>query len=342
MKKNCQLFFREWTHQGQRAKIKNKGSRLNAPRRARLRLAAKPQRWLIDEIAKMSSDQPTRNVPIQLLPLLLALLAAGLLIAKGWQTGPFGRHQVVALSPQQEAQLGAQAFVHVLQEADVVREGPIVAVVRRIGSRLADASNNKHVLARLQLKPQRFQWEYRVVRSRQVNAFCLPGGKVVVYTGILPVAETEDGLATVLGHEIGHALAHHGAERMAQQQLVQLGQLAIASSLGDLDPRQRREVMALLGAGSQFGILLPFSRKHESEADHIGLLLMAAAGYDPHEALHFWQRMQRMSSGSRLEFTSTHPSHEHRIRDLKHWLAEAEPLYAESDKQRGQRLLPLP
>jgi predicted Zn-dependent protease len=156
------------------------------------------------------------------------------------------------------------------------------------------------------------------------------------------VAETEDGLATVLGHEIGHALAHHGAERMAQQQLVQLGQLAVAQSIGDLDPRQQREVMGLLGAGSQFGILLPFSRKHESEADHIGLLLMAAAGYDPREAIDFWQRMEKIGGGQRLEFTSTHPSHEHRARDLKHWLTEAEPLYAASDKQRGQRRLPRP
>lgn len=290
----------------------------------------------------MSSEQRPRNVQIRLLPIVLALIAAGLLIARGWQAGPFGRHQVVALDSQQEAQLGAQAFEKVLQESDLVRDGPIVAVVRRIGGRLADASNNKEVLARLQLKQQRFRWDYRVVRSRQVNAFCLPGGKVVVYTGIMPVAETEDGLATVLGHEIGHALAHHGAERMAQQQLVQLGQLAVAQSIGDLDPRQQREVIGLLGAGSQFGILLPFSRKHESEADHIGLLLMAAAGYDPREAIDFWQRMEKIGGGSRLEFTSTHPRHEHRASDLKHWLEEAESLYSDSDKQRGQRPLPRP
>jgi predicted Zn-dependent protease len=297
----------------------------------------------VQEVMSMSADRPPHNVPIRLLPILFALIAAALVIIRGWQAGPFGRHQVVALSPQQESQLGAQAFQQVLHESDVVRDGPIVAAVRRIGSRLADTSNNKDVLARLQLKPQRFQWEYRVVRSRQVNAFCLPGGKVVVYTGILPAAETEDGLATVLGHEIGHALAHHGAERMAQQQLVQLGQFAVASSLGNLDPQQQREVMGLLGAGSQFGILLPFSRKHESEADHIGLLLMAAAGYDPREAIPFWERMGRIAGGGkRSEFTSTHPSHEHRIRDLKHWLAEAEPLYAHSEKQRGQRPLPRP
>lgn len=291
----------------------------------------------------MSSGQPPRNIHIRLLPILLALIAAGILIAKGWQAGPFGRHQIVALNPDQESQLGAQAFQKVLQESDVVPNGPIVGVVRRIGGRLAEASNNKDVLAALKLKPQRFEWQYRVVRSDQVNAFCLPGGKVVVYTGILPVAETEDGLATVLGHEIGHALAHHGAERMAQQQLVQLGQAAAYQALGDLDPRRQREIMAVLGAGSQFGILLPFSRKHESEADHIGLLLMAAAGYDPAESIQFWQRMEkRGGGGKRSEFTSTHPSHEHRARDLKHWQAEAEPLYDRSDTQRGERRLPRP
>jgi metalloendopeptidase OMA1, mitochondrial len=298
--------------------------------------------FFVSEDFRMSYGQPARNAPIRLLPIVLALIAAAFVIIKGWQPGPFGRHQVVALNPQQEAQLGAQAFQQVLQESEVVRDGPLVAVVRRIGSRLAAASNNKDVLARLRLKPQHFEWDYRVVRSSQVNAFCLPGGKVVVYTGILPVAETEDGLATVLGHEIGHALAHHGAERMAQQQLVQLGQVAIAQSLGNLDPRQQREILALLGAGSQFGILLPFSRKHESEADHIGLLLMAAAGYDPREAIHFWQRMEKVGGGRRPEFTSTHPSHEHRVRDLKDWLPEAEPLYTASDKQRGQRPLPRP
>jgi predicted Zn-dependent protease len=289
----------------------------------------------------MSSAPPARNAPLRLIPILFILLMAAILVVKGWQSGPFGRAQIVALTPQEEARLGAQAFQQVLQESDVVRDGPIVEVARHVGGRLADASNDKEVLELLRLQPQRFDWQYRVVRSKQVNAFCLPGGKVVVYTGILPVAQTEDGLATVLGHEIGHALAHHGAERMAREQLVHLGQLAVAQSLGDLDPHQQRQIMGMLGVGSQYGLLLPFSRKHESEADHIGLLLMAAAGYDPREAIRFWQRMAETGGGSRAEFASTHPSDVHRIRDLKKWLAEAEPLYDDSAKQRGMRRLPV-
>jgi metalloendopeptidase OMA1, mitochondrial len=173
------------------------------------------------------------------------------------------------------------------------------------------------------------------VRSKQVNAFCLPGGKVVVYTAIFPVAENEAGLATVLGHEIGHALAHHGAERMAQEQLVKLGQLAVTESIDRLDPNQRQELYAVLGAGSRFGVLLPFSRKHESEADHIGLILMAAAGYDPREAIRFWQRMEEGSRGGQhAELMSTHPSHEHRIRDLEGWMSEALALYEKSERQK--------
>jgi predicted Zn-dependent protease len=218
---------------------------------------------------------------INWLPLVLGIIAALIVVASGWQLGPFGRHQIVALNPQQEAQLGAQAYRQILDQSNVVPEGPLVEQVRQIGRRLADASQDRDVLEALQLKPQRFAWDFHVVRSPEVNAFCLPGGKVVVYTGIIPMADTDAGLATVLGHEIGHALAHHGAERMAQEKLVQIGQQAVASSFDSLDPGQRRQLMGLIGAGSKFGILLPYSRKHESEADHIGILLMAKAGYDP-------------------------------------------------------------
>jgi predicted Zn-dependent protease len=280
---------------------------------------------------------------IKLLPIVLGLIAMGFVAVRGCQEGPFGRNQIVALSADQESRLGAQAFHEVLQQSDVIGGGPTVDAVTRVARRLARAAEEPAFLQRVQLDKQKFDWAVRVVRSKQVNAFCLPGGKIVVYTGILPLAETEGGLATVMGHEIGHALAHHGAERMAQQQLVQIGQVAAAGSISDLDPQQQRNIMILLNAGAQYGVLLPYSRKHETEADHLGLLLMAAAGYDPRESARFWQRMQQATGRGPSEFASTHPSHETRIRDLQGWMDEALVLYRASDKAPDEdKPLPLP
>jgi predicted Zn-dependent protease len=233
-------------------------------------------------------DMQRSGSSLRFLPILLALIAAGVMVIRGCDHGPFGRSRIVGMSPADEDRLGLQAFQQVLHEANVVPSGPAVDAVQRVARRIAEATARKDVGDALGIPPRKFEWEFRLVRSNQVNAFCLPGGKVVVYTGILPVAENEAGLATVLGHEIGHALARHSAERMAQEQLVRLGQAAVATSIGDLDPQQQRQVMAVLGAGSNVGILLPFSRKHESEADHIGLILMAAAGYEPAEDPSLW------------------------------------------------------
>jgi predicted Zn-dependent protease len=280
-----------------------------------------------------------RRPRLHFLPILIGLFAMLVVAAKGCQVGPFGRAQIVALSPEQEAALGAEAFHKVLDESRVVSSGPVVRAVERVAKRLETAAEDPEVLRFVGLKPQHYEWEVEVVRSNQVNAFCLPGGKIVVYTGILPVAQRDSGLATVLGHEIGHALAHHGAERMAQQQLVTIGQRSVASSLGDFDPESQRAVLGVLGAGSQVGILLPFSRKHESEADHIGLLLMAGAGYDPREAIEFWKRMDELSPRQKSpEFLSTHPSHPRRAGDLSNWLPEALPLYKASEKANDAQL----
>src|SRR5438132_11010346 len=193
-----------------------------------------------------------RRGGLKLWPILIGLLVIGLTALKGCQEGPFGRQQIVAIGPQQEAALGAQAFREVLQTSDVVSGGPAVEVVRRLASQLAAAAELPEVLADVKLLKQEFQWDARVARDQQVNAFCLPGGKIVVYTGILPVARTESALAAVMGHEISHALAHHGAERMEQQQLVQIGQLAVAGSVSDMDPAQQRQIMIALGAGAQY------------------------------------------------------------------------------------------
>jgi predicted Zn-dependent protease len=268
---------------------------------------------------------------------------AGLFLLQSCQRGPFGRNQVIAIGPEEEKALGLQAFQQVLAESNVMSRGAIVEAVTRVARRLADASNDEVFRQAIGLEAQEFDWDFRVVESDQINAFCLPGGKVVVYTGILPVAQTEEGLATVVGHEIGHAIARHAAERMAQTQVVQMLQQGVAVSMADMHPQQVQQVMGLLGVGSQVGILLPFSRNHESEADHIGILLMSRAGYDPREASRFWVRMQEATSSQERppEFLSTHPNSERRAADLQAWLPEALPIYEASPKQPVGKPLPM-
>jgi predicted Zn-dependent protease len=286
-----------------------------------------------------------QNRGFNLIPLVIGLIAIAFMAARGCEEGPFGRHRVVNLSVKDEFQLGAQAYDKILRDerGNVVERGAIVDVVRRVGRRLADASTDKELRDKMGLKAMDFEWKFNVVESKQINAFCLPGGKVVVYTGILPVCRTEGGLATVMGHEIGHALARHGAERISQQQLVTIGQTAVAVSVSEMDPKKRAAVMGALGVGSQVGVILPFSRAHESEADHIGILLMARAGFDPSEAPEFWQRMDKATVGGKrqAEFLSTHPNPATRIADLRGWLPEAEKFYqkvSKSDRMPSARL----
>jgi predicted Zn-dependent protease len=178
-----------------------------------------------------------------------------------------------------------------------------------------------------------FDWQVSVIRSPQANAFCLPGGKIAVYTGILPIAQTEAGLATVMGHEIAHATSRHGAERLFKQNLVQTALAGAQWSLGDMSPEHRAAIMGALGAGAQYGILLPFSRDHETEADEVGLLYMARAGYDPRESIGFWGRMGEASQGQPAEFASTHPSHGTRIERLQAVMPRAIQEYEKSRRE---------
>ena len=276
----------------------------------------------------------------RLIPIAIGLIAIGFTMVRGCQHGPFGRPQVVALSTEQEVQLGMQAFREVLSTSKVVRRGRTVEAVNEVKNRLVAALNTPEFQSRIGIKIPQFEWELEVVDEPQVNAFCLPGGKIVVYTAILPVAVSDAGLATVIGHEIAHALGHHGSERMAQQQMANIGLTAAGASIGDMDPAKRQQIMSVLNTGAKFGIL-KYSRNHESEADHIGLLLMAAAGYDPRESIDFWQRMSAASGGGAPpEFASTHPSHGTRIRDLKGWMPDAMSLYERSPEKTRPRALP--
>jgi len=287
------------------------------------------------------------NGLFRLAPVLIGLLVVAGFAAHGCHEGPFGRSQLITISPEQEMQLGRQAYQQVLskERGHIVQDGAVVEAVREVGNRLRKAAEDPEIRKLLDVNSElKFEWQFNVIRSNQINAFCLPGGKVVVYTGILPVCETEAGLAVVLGHEIGHALARHGAERMSQQKIYSIAQAALATSLGGLDPQKQQMILGMFGAGANVGVLLPFSRTHESEADHIGLVLMAAAGYDPNQALSFWKRMEERTNGGGPEYLSTHPSHDTRIGDIENkWLGEAERIYKNSAKAPHPDMrLPLP
>lgn len=172
-----------------------------------------------------------------------------------------------------------------------------------------------------------YEWEFNLIESNDVNAWCMPGGKVVVYTGILPITRTETGLAVVMGHEIAHAIAEHGGERMTQQLIAQMGGVALNAALSSEPQKTRSLWMAAYGLGAQYGVLMPYGRTQESEADQMGLIFMAMAGYNPNEAIDFWKRMSKAGGAKPPEFLSTHPSDETRINDLKKHLPEAMKYY---------------
>ena len=234
----------------------------------------------------MDGEQQPRRKRFILWPLLIA----GIVVAYQYCGSPkfvnpeTGRAARVALSEEQESALGFQSYQEVLAQSRVVTDGPEVKLVRGIMSRLISGTGETG---------KSLEWDVSVVDDPQANAFCLPGGKMVVYTGIIRVARTEAGLATVLGHEMAHATSRHGSQRLLQSQITSTLMTGAQASLalGDMDMQQKMAVLAALGAGAKFGVLLPFSRQHESEADEVGLYYMARAGYDPREAIGFWERM---------------------------------------------------
>ena len=250
----------------------------------------------------------------KILPLVLFGIYGVYFYFSNRETVPLtGRKQLVDMSREQEAALGLQSYRQILRRENVVTTGRNAELIQQIGRRISAVAEDPG-----------FRWDYTLIDSPQVNAFCLPGGKVAFYTGILPVAKNADGIAVIMGHEIAHAIARHGAERMAHQKLFQIGSMAAGVAISDMDPAQQRAVMGALGVGAQYGVLLPFSRDHESEADYMGLIYVARACFDPTEAPRLWQRMGEASGGRRpAEFTSTHPSHETRIRQFEKWMPEA-------------------
>lgn len=263
--------------------------------------------------------------------LILFALYAGYYWISNRQDAAFtGRQQLIDSSVEQEAALGLQAYEEILSQSDVVTQGELPNQVRDIARRLVAVAPQveKDLAAARGVAPvtewSAFDWDVAVIESEQANAFCLPGGKMAVYTGIIPVAQNMDALAAVMGHEIAHALLRHGAERMAQQKLAQIGSIAAGVAVGDMDPQQQRMIMAALGAGVQYGVILPYARDHESEADEVGLMLSAAACFNPQEAIALWERMGQHHGGQAPpEFMSTHPSGTTRIQRLQELMPRA-------------------
>jgi predicted Zn-dependent protease len=238
-----------------------------------------------------------------------------------------GRKQLNALPESEMLAMSLTQYEEFLQTNKVSEDKAQTELVKRVGGRIAAAVEEYFSDHGMKDRIEDFAWEFNLVEDETPNAWCMPGGKVVVYSGILPITKTETGLAVVMGHEIAHAVARHGNERMSQQMGVQLGGTVLSIAI-DEKPEQTKSIfMAAYGVGSQVAFSLPYSRLHESEADQLGLIFMAMAGYNPEEAVDFWQRMAAQGGQKPPEFLSTHPSDETRIRKLREFLPEAKKYY---------------
>jgi predicted Zn-dependent protease len=271
--------------------------------------------------------------------LLVLWLLAPLLAA--CESAPVtGRSQLMLVSESEERQMGERAYSQLLAREPQLRDGGWAnTTVERVGRRIADAAENPPPKM---WKAPHYDWEFRVINKDVPNAFCLPGGKIGVNTGLLAVVQSDAELAAVVGHEVAHALARHAAERLSDQRGATVALTAATVALAVLGARSGNtspstsaaiSVAALAaGAGVNYGILLPMSRKHESEADHIGLVLMAMAGYDPHAAITLWERLASLNKGQKgPQWLSTHPTDEARIADIKSWVPEAMKYYLPRD-----------
>lgn len=249
---------------------------------------------------------------------ILSTLLLSALLLTGCQNVPLtGRSQLQIVSEQQERRMALASFKEILAKEKLSRDPVLNERIQRIGMRIAAATGRTD-----------YEWEFRVIDDdKTLNAFCLPGGKVAVYTGLLPVAQDDAGIAAVIGHEVAHAIARHGGERLSQEILV--AGATVATVMATQDVKKRDLYAGLLGAGAAVGFLLPYSRLHESEADRMGLIYMAKAGYDPRAAIGLWQRMaaEGKDRDRPPEFLSTHPADDTRIANLRRWLPEAQGYY---------------
>jgi len=235
-----------------------------------------------------------------------------------------GRKQLDLIPSDTMLSMSFQEYNKFLKENKVSTDQAKTQMVRNVGARIQKAVEKYMTDENMSSRLKDYDWEFNLIENEQANAWCMPGGKVVVYTGLLPITKDDNGLAVVMGHEIAHAIAHHGDERMSQGLIASLGSVALSSALKTKPEETQRLWMTAFGVGAQFGVLLPYSRVHESEADRLGLIFMAMAGYDPGNAVGFWERMTKMNNSAKIpELLSSHPSDQKRIANIKALLPEA-------------------
>lgn len=253
---------------------------------------------------------------------MLAVLMAVTVIAGCGAVPLTGRKQVLLVSDQEVYEAGLTQYKDYMKEAKVSSNAKASSMVKSVGKKLADATEKYLKANGLGAELSNLEWEFNLVADDQVNAFCLPGGKIVVYDGLLTVAQSEAELAVVLGHEIAHAVAKHSNERMSQQILARYGQAILAQALSNKSEMVQAVGTSVFGLGAQIGLMLPYSRKHEYEADYMGIVFMEMAGYDSESAVGFWTKMSA-GGGNTSDFLSTHPSDNKRISELKRRIPEA-------------------
>lgn len=254
----------------------------------------------------------------------LSLALAALLLLAACATVPLtGRKQLNFISDSQMNSMSFQQYDQVLAQSTLSRNAEQTEGIRRVGRRIQGAVEEYFRRNGMSDQLAGYQWEFNLIQSDQANAWCMPGGKVAFYTGILPLCKDDTGVAVVMGHEVAHAVAKHGGERMSQGLLMQMGGLALSEALKSKPDQTRSLYMTAFAVGAQFGAVLPFSRAHETEADRMGLIFMALAGYDPREAPKFWERMAAEGGATPPEFMSTHPSDQTRMRQLQEFMPEA-------------------
>lgn len=275
-----------------------------------------------------------RNRSLRTPSIVLTMLAALVMVWACAKVPITGRNQL-SLVPESEMQsMSYQQYDQFLKENKLSTNAEATAMVKRVGHRIEYAVETYMKEHKMSDQLDGYQWEFNLIESKDVNAWCMPGGKVVVYTGLLPITKDENGLAVVMGHEIAHAVARHGSERMSQGLLAQGLGTALAVAVQKEPETTQQLWMTAFGLGAQVGVLLPFSRTQESEADHLGLIFMAMAGYDPQGAVPFWERMAAQGGGKPPEFLSTHPSDQTRINNLKKFMPEAMKYYKPAQTSR--------